>query len=286
MMIRLNKKGVSLVILIVIIIVISALGVGIASFMGAKQRSYLLQAQAYQALNLANAGVEFAIRYAKDRSEAGESVKDCLGTAKTINFGNGSFEIQYMDDPDYTLKSIGNCGSATREVWLKRFPGYIMGKGFVLTKTIDSADSPSSSGRNVHVPLTNLYGQAIYIKQIEINMTPTQGSNNRIKTISVSGNEVYNYTGDPTNPNLDGQGANMGICIPTLGGGGCPSGSITPARIPYGFNLNQAIPPGSITEILDFSSASVRGNYIMTFTYDFNTDYKNPKTATMTFTIQ
>ncbi|HOV89452.1 MAG TPA: hypothetical protein PKW07_01915 [Syntrophorhabdaceae bacterium] len=285
MRIRLTEKGVSLVILIVIITVIGALGAGIVSFMGAKQRSYLLQAQAYQALNLANAGVEFAIRYAKDRFDVGESVKDCLGTAKTINFGNGSFEITYIGEANYTLKSIGRCGSATREVRLNRFPGYIMGQGFVLTKTIDSQYSPYDHSSNVNVPLTNLYDQTIYIKQIKINMNPDQGSSNRIKTISVGGNVVYDYNSDPKNPNIDGHGANKGICIPTSGGG-CPSGSITPARIPYGFNLNQAIPPGSITEILDFSSASVRGNYIMTFTYDFNTDYKNPKTATMTFTIQ
>lgn len=289
---RLTDKGISLVILILIITIIGVLGAGIVSFMGSKQKSYPVQAQAYQALNLAHAGIEFAIRYAYDRyNQAGQSAIDCLGTPVVVNFGNGSFEVQYVGGTNYTLKSIGRSGAAMREVRLNKFPGYSMGDGFVLTKTIDSNYSPSSHSTNVSVPLTNLYNQTIYIKNIKVTINPTQGSSNRIQTLSVGGTTVYDFINqipqnDSTNPNADGHGANRGICIPTPSGGGdCPSGSLTPAQIPFAFNLNLAIPPGSVTEVINFNSASSKGTYNLIFTFDFNTGYANPKEVAMTFTI-
>ncbi len=285
MKIRLTDRGVSLVVLIVIITVLGFLGAGIVSFMGAKHRAYPVHVQSHQALSLANAGIEFAIRYAYDKYQIGQSVKDCLGSPVTVNFGNGSFTVQYIGGSNYTLKSVGTCGSATREVRLNKFPGYSMGSGFVLTSTIDPAYIPSYHSSNVSVPLTNLYDQTIYIKRMELTINPTQGSANRVQTLYLGGTKIYDYKDDPSNPNKEGHGANEGICIPTSGGSGCPTGSLTPAKIPYAFNLNTAIPPGGITEILNFNSASVRGSYWVKFTYDFNTSYTNEKTATMTFTI-
>ena len=290
MKIRLTDRGMSLVILIVIITVIGFLGAGIVSFMGAKQKSYPIHVKSHQALGLANAGIEFAIRYAYDKYQAGQSIQDCLGLPVTVNFGNGSFTIQYIGGSGYTLKSVGISGNATREVRLNKFPSYSTGEGFVLTGIIDASYSPSSHSSNVSLPLTNLYDQTIYIKYIRLTLNPTTGGSNRVKTISIGGSTVYDFKNkipqdDSSNPNKDGHGANKGICIPTSGGAGCPSGSLTPAQIPYAFNLNLAIPPGGITEILDFNSASVKGTYMVEFTYDFNIGYSNPKVATMTFTI-
>ncbi len=281
MKIRFTEKGLSLVVLIVIITVLGFLGTGIVSFIGAKQKSYPLHVQSYQALALANAGIEFAIRFANDKYQIGQTVQDCLGSPITVSFGNGSFTIQYIGGTDYTLKSVGTCGNAKREVWLNRFPGYTQGTGFMLTKTIDPNYSPSSHSSSVNIPLTNLYEQTIYIKYITITLNPTQGSANFLETISFGGSTVYNFNNDSSNPNKTGKG----ICIPTSGGTGCDAGSLTPAKIPYAFNLNLAIPPGTATEILNFNSASIRGTYTVNFFYDFNTGYTDLKTATFTFII-
>jgi len=290
MKIKFTDKGLSLVVLIIIITVFGFLATGIVSFIGAKQKSYPVHVQSYQALALANGGIEFAIRYANDKYQIGQSVQESLGSPVTVNFGNGSFTIQYIGGTNYTLKSVGTSGNATREVRVNRFPGYSQGTGFILTKTIDPNYSPSSYSYSVNIPLTNLYDRTIYIKYITLTFNPTQGSRNRIQTIYFGGSKVYDFINnipynDFTNPNADGSGYNRGICIPTSGGTGCPSGSLTPAKIPYAFNLNLAIPPGAITEILNFNSASIMGTYIVNFFYDFDTNYRDLKTTTMTFII-
>ncbi len=66
---RLNsQRGVSLLLLIIAITVFAGVAIGIVTLLRARYESYPYQVQSYQAYALANAGVEFAIRYAKDNN--------------------------------------------------------------------------------------------------------------------------------------------------------------------------------------------------------------------------
>ena len=61
-----NNKGISLVVLIVAMTLIAILGTSFVSLMSSKQKGFLSQIDSYRALNIANAGVEYAIRYVSD----------------------------------------------------------------------------------------------------------------------------------------------------------------------------------------------------------------------------
>jgi hypothetical protein len=298
MKIEFTDKGMSLIILMGIIVAIGIIGAGIVSFMDVKQRSYPLQAQSYQALNLANAGVEFAVRYAYDRyAGSKQSAQDSLGSPKTISFGSGNcgtFTIQYLGGADYTLKSLGVCGNAQREIRINKFAGYVQGNGLILTEVVNSAYPPiqgcytycpGPANKNASVPLTNTFGQDIYVKYIEIMLEPDQGSTNLVSGLYLDGTLVYDPATDTTNPNYMKQGQDDYICLTTPAGNGCSAPAVTPAKIPYAFNLNLIIPPGSSTQILYFKSASISGTFTIKLYYDFDSNYNNLQSATMSFTI-
>ena len=117
----LTEKGFSLVVLIVAITLTSLLGVGIVSFMGAKQKTLVPQVQTYQAHAIAHAGIEFAIRYAYDNKDD----NDFPGShfPKTISFGGGSFTIMY-DSSNNMVRSVGTYETASRTIELTNFRSY------------------------------------------------------------------------------------------------------------------------------------------------------------------
>jgi len=93
-----NSRGISLVILIVAMTLITILGVSFVSIMASKQKGVLYQIDSYRALNIANAGVEFAIRYASDGLDSnGNSVLFSDQGLSTLgrNLGGGTFGINY-----------------------------------------------------------------------------------------------------------------------------------------------------------------------------------------------
>jgi hypothetical protein len=287
MKIEFTDRGMSLIILMGIIVAVGIIGAGIVSFMDVKQRSYPVQVQSYQALNLANAGAEFAIRYANDRYvDAKQSAQDSLGLPKTISFGSGNcgtFTIQYIGGADYTLKSLGVCGNAQREVRITKFAGYVQGSGLILTEVVDSNYPPTEHSHDASVPITNTFDQDIYIKYMEVTLNSGQGSKNLIAGVYLDSMLVYDPATDKTNPNYVSHKDT--ICIPTLEGSGCDTPAVTPAKIPFAFNFNLRIPPGSFTQLLNFSSGSVGGTYTIKLYFDFDTNYNNLQTATMSFTI-
>ena len=131
----LTEKGISLVVLIIAITLTSLLGVGIVSFMGAKQKTLVPQAQTYQAYTIAHAGIEFAIRYAYDNKDDNDFPNSHLPrdpNEKIVTFGAGQFRINYHCAPDNStviLKSIGEYQAtgttvATRVVELQDFSQY------------------------------------------------------------------------------------------------------------------------------------------------------------------
>jgi|GEM_PF-6583498 len=61
-----NNRGVALIILVIAMTLIAVLGASFVALVGSKHRSFTYQRDSYRALNLANAGVEYAIRYVSD----------------------------------------------------------------------------------------------------------------------------------------------------------------------------------------------------------------------------
>ena len=92
-----NNKGISLVILLVAMTLISVLGASFVSLMSSKQKSFLHQIDSYRAMNIANAGVEYAIRFASDGTDTlGNSIFFTNPTlAMTRNLGQGTFDLVY-----------------------------------------------------------------------------------------------------------------------------------------------------------------------------------------------
>lgn len=101
-----NNRGVSLVILIVAMTLIAILGASFVSLMGSKQKGFLYQIDSYRALNLANAGVEFAIRRVYEYVSAtndpppGNYIARCdVSPYWTLNdFANGQFRFCFVAD--------------------------------------------------------------------------------------------------------------------------------------------------------------------------------------------
>jgi len=118
----LTEKGISLVVLIIAITLTSLLGVGIVSFMGAKQKTLVPQAQTYQAYTIAHAGIEFAIRYAYDNKDDNDFPGSHL-LNKTVSFGGGTFTITY-DHVNNKLTSVGTYETASRTIELINFRSY------------------------------------------------------------------------------------------------------------------------------------------------------------------
>ncbi|OPY79707.1 MAG: hypothetical protein A4E64_00351 [Syntrophorhabdus sp. PtaU1.Bin058] len=138
-----NNRGIALVLLIMSITIIGVIGAGIVSLVGSKHRAYPFQTQSYQAYTLANAGVEFAIRYAHDNwiaFSAGPSTyipnitpANCTTTHPNIknvkdSSNNTLFYLCYdstIGSPTYDqLTSIGIFGNAQRKIVLSHFQTY------------------------------------------------------------------------------------------------------------------------------------------------------------------
>lgn len=136
-----NNKGIALIILIIAITFTSFLGIGIASFVGSRQKSLVPLAQSYQAYALANAGIEFAIRYAYD-NWAGFSVNPSayvtIAGSDHCSPANGKAVLDTSNIPLFylcydgldQLTSIGvvRWGGnvvAERKIVLRNFPTYV-----------------------------------------------------------------------------------------------------------------------------------------------------------------
>ena len=133
-MTRLNsQRGVSLMLLILAITAFAGVAIGVVTLLRARYESYPYQVQSYEALTLANAGVEFAARLALDNVGTDGNYKTFMvanfTTPRTFSFGNGTFQLTYASGAtgcgDDALYSRGKFGTATREIQIPNFGGFI-----------------------------------------------------------------------------------------------------------------------------------------------------------------
>ncbi len=168
-----NKKGAALIILIIAMTLISLLGASMVSMMGAKQRSYIYQINSYKSLNIANAGMEYAIRYAYDQTQVADSdfFKTSTFSIGPLNFGGGTFAVTYNYNQAIASDNIvvdATHQGVTRKVRLYRFRYYAL-KGLSRVPGDVPRILPSPLNDTVEVPLINNNETAIY--NFVINMT-------------------------------------------------------------------------------------------------------------------
>jgi Tfp pilus assembly protein PilX len=192
-----NNKGISLVILIVVMTLIAILGASFVSLMGSKQKGFLYQIDSYRALNIANAGVEYAIRYVSDGlSDTSSGYYSNLPTQSIGNtpFANGSFSIIRNYDlsniaNDY-IEVTGSFKSASRKVKLSKFRRYLN----PITLIPNAAQKPSIAGFQLTVQVIGNNSTDITVSQIDITL-PAGRHLQRIERInSIDTITVFDYT--------------------------------------------------------------------------------------------
>ncbi|MBA3016614.1 MAG: hypothetical protein KJ550_05470 [Proteobacteria bacterium] len=138
-----RNKGVTLITLIIAITIFAVFITVFSYVMIAKHGSEALYVQSTQAYAIAQAGIEYSIRYAMD-------VKNPMGKPgfladptnenyfpKNQALGDGSFNLVY-DNSNNTLTSTGTVGVAEREIILQRFRVWVAGQAI----TLDPSEPP------------------------------------------------------------------------------------------------------------------------------------------------
>ncbi len=223
-----NNKGISLIVLIVAMTLIAILGTSFVSLMSSKQKGFLYQIDSYRALNIANAGVEYAIRCVSDGlSDTSSSYYSNLPTQSIGNtpFANGSFTIARNYDlssiaNDY-IEATGSYGSATRKVRLSKFRRYLN----PITLIPDSSQKPSYASNKLIIPVIGNHDAAITVTQIDLTTGVSAMLLHHIDIIGPGGpTRIFDYTSSnyavcnpsPVPPcNLSPFGSSLGILLPS-----------------------------------------------------------------------
>jgi hypothetical protein len=167
-----NNKGISLIVLIIAMTLIAILGASFVSLMGSKQKGFLYQIDSYRALNIANAGVEYAIRqpFDGDLFTNYSSYVYPTFSSPVYPFGanNGSFFISYnfsYTDTSDILYVRSSFGSATKEVRLQRFRRYVSAISFVPDTAATNIVNRVPYWQNIPspLPLPPPFNPAVYV---------------------------------------------------------------------------------------------------------------------------
>jgi hypothetical protein len=130
-----SQRGVSLLLLIIATTVFAGVAIGIVTLLRPRYESYPYQVQSYQASALAQAGAEFAVRYARENADGSGNYTIALAnllasTNGRFNLGDGAFQLTYVAVNPCTdelhsrgcstrFSADGTCPGATREVRLQ-----------------------------------------------------------------------------------------------------------------------------------------------------------------------
>ncbi len=128
----LGNKGVTLITLIIAITIFAVFITVFSYVMIAKHGSEALYVQSTQAYAVAQAGIEYGIRYATDKYVVDPTYDYSDFPINDQSFGNGSFTLVYTAaTPTDTseLTSTGIVGVATRQIILHGFTGVVSGAG-------------------------------------------------------------------------------------------------------------------------------------------------------------
>jgi hypothetical protein len=123
-----NSKGISVIFLIIAMLLIVTIGYVFSYLIPTKQKSVVFPIQSTQAFFIAQSGVEFAVRYAKDQGWTTTAQLAGL-TGMTRSFGAGRFTLTYTNTaPNLdTLTSVSEVpiGTVRRSVKVSNFTTFL-----------------------------------------------------------------------------------------------------------------------------------------------------------------
>lgn len=132
---HLNNKGVTLITLIIAITIFAVFITVFSYVMIAKHGSEALYVQSTRAYAVAQAGIEYGIRYAADNGYGGSfPITD-------QSFGDGSFTLAYSSVGAGALTSTGTVGNVERQIILQNFKVLAMGQAL----SLDPSEPPYTS---------------------------------------------------------------------------------------------------------------------------------------------
>jgi hypothetical protein len=280
-----NNKGIALVVLIVAMTLIAILGTSFVSLMGSKQKGFLYQIDSYRALNLANAGAEYMIKYANDEtsiynSTFFSSTQPFVLPTKQLSFSGGrtgTFDASYAFNQSIgsdVLTVTGTFGNATRQVKLSRFRYYAFENITRVPGSVRSVWS-DADGYYVTIPLINNPDRnastSVTISQIRLSI---MGGANSLKRIYF---RDYNKTDYKDKLIYD---------YSITAGSGCPAlGSGSPLSIPpvQDVDISQC-PIYIVVDQVVWLTFQFQGS-ALTGTYTVTCNFTNGQSSTVTFAI-
>jgi hypothetical protein len=212
-----NNKGISLIVLIVAMTLIAILGASFVSLMGSKQKGFLYQIDSYRALNITNAGVEFAIRYISDNvSDTSSTYFQNLSTSDDLGntlFASGSFSVTRNYNNTIGNDNIEVAGlykNSTRVVRLSNFRRYIKALTLVSDPTVPLSDRTINiTSPRAAIQIANNSESNIVLNSIQVSVTFTVSGTKHLKSVYLG-----NTNTDLSNPIFDGGSSGMDIQEP------------------------------------------------------------------------
>jgi hypothetical protein len=131
-----NSKGISVIFLIIAMLLMVTIGYVFSYLIPTKQKSVVFPIQSTQGFFLAQSGVEFAVRYAKDQGWTTTTLLNNFNIApnNTRNLGAGRFTLTYTNvAPNLdTLTSVGEVpiGTVRRSVKISNFTTFLSYFGY------------------------------------------------------------------------------------------------------------------------------------------------------------
>jgi len=191
-----NNRGISLIVLIVAMTLIAILGASFVSLMGSKQKGFLYQIDSYRALNIANAGVEFAIRYVSDglsdTTNPSNNFFNNPSAAVTKSFADGAFIFTY----DHINNRIAVTGSypdptplSRREIKISNFRRYLSPISLIPDGL--STSIPQISGNDINLPIISNNESNFSVTRIDVTITTIS---NMYLNVLRDGSDVFNYS--------------------------------------------------------------------------------------------
>ena len=260
----LRNDGISIVALVIVLLLLSTLGTILVSLIITKQKTMLLPLKSAQAFYVAQAGIEYAIRYANDNEPNFWTDPKIIfpdpPNALTKSLGPGSFNVTYSADESIT--STGTTGTAKRVITLASFPTYVVGGEVTLDPGNPPYQDPApGEQKNVNVPTLNNYDYDIYI--FRIDLAKEGGNTVRLNEIRLGVTTVW--TGNKVDVSTDHN---------------------SPTLFPFNQVLYYTMAPGAGLDGIEVqATAEISGTWYLTFHYSRQTDLSDPETSTMTFVI-
>jgi hypothetical protein len=249
-----NNKGISLVVLVVAMTLIAILGTSFVALMSSKQKGFLYQVDSYRALNLANAGVEYAIRYVSDglsdTTNPSNNFFSNSNATVTRGFAGGTFNFTYNHINNRILVTgiyPDTNPLSRRDVMLSNFRRYL------------SPISLKPDGLTASIPQRNL-------NDIDI---PTMSNNDIDFTVTRIDVSII------TNTNMYLNILREGTAI-FSNSGSVPYAPCLPTPIPICYNLANGIYTYSGNYTYRFDLTSPNPNHVMDSTHIYTLHFSGP----------